>query len=156
MEIKGRREMRSRGVTTGQKSLDVTNDLPLFQNHPIRDYQKCGGLPSNLTPARQSRLNICRSFQPVRNPRDGAQHAGSLEHLWRQPPSPSAASLPSCNSQQSEAPPQPHLRRRPDALPHCRRHLETHAALQLAAAEPGGAHVLERQVSPLNLSVLSL
>ena len=48
-----------KGVSTGQKSLDVTNDPPLFQNHPIRDYQKCGGLPSNLTPARQSRLNIC-------------------------------------------------------------------------------------------------
>ena len=31
----------------------------VHNNHPIRDYQKCGGLPSNLTPARQSRLNIC-------------------------------------------------------------------------------------------------
>ena len=48
-----------KGVSTGQRPLDVTNDPPLFQNHPIRDYKKCGGLPSHMTPAHQSRLNIC-------------------------------------------------------------------------------------------------
>ena len=98
------------------------------------------------------------------SPQNGAQHAGSVEHLLhprrrrrergRAPLPPSrrrlgsrAAAAADGDATAGEQPPaasQPHVGRRPDALPR-RRHRRPRPtdALQLAEAEPGYAHVLD-------------
>ena len=99
------------------------------------------------------------------SPQNGAQHAGSVEHLLhprrrrreRAPLPPSrrrlgsrAAAAADGDATAGEQPPaasQPHVGRRPDALPcrrrRCSRRPRPTDALQLAEAEPGYAHVLD-------------